>query len=190
MKFSSISLVAAALAAIAGSTTAVPVPLYAPTLERVNSLQQRDLLDLHRRESGVAPLERDVDGELLDSLVTRSNSNNAQMRHVDNVHTRHELRGAASVSRQAAALTREVKELEPERSQFLLEDTIKTHEADAKMLTEKFHQHLRKHQHSYEENTELLELAKKKTAKGADTCRLALKRMDVQTQKRGQVMHL
>jgi len=67
MKFASISL---ALAAIAGSAIAAPDPLYARALEKVNWFE-RDL-DFYPRESGVAVLERNVDGEPVDAVFTRS----------------------------------------------------------------------------------------------------------------------
>jgi len=63
MKFSSVSLIAAALAGIAG--TAVAAPLHAHALEAVNSFEERDL-DVY---SGLALLERKVDD---DSLFTRA----------------------------------------------------------------------------------------------------------------------
>ena len=70
MKFASISLIAAALAAIAGSAIAAPDPLYARALEKVNWFE-RDL-DFYPRGSGVAVLERNVDGEPVDAVFTRS----------------------------------------------------------------------------------------------------------------------
>jgi len=98
MKLSSISLIAVALrvATTAGSAIAVPLPLYTRALERVNSFQ-RDL-DVHRRESGVVVLpERDVDGEPVDNLVTRT-------RGVTNAEAARYIWGSASVLRQAAVL--------------------------------------------------------------------------------------
>ena len=64
MKFSSISLTAAALAAILGSALAAPGPLYMRALEQINSFG-RDL-DVFLCESEVAVLERDIDGEPVD----------------------------------------------------------------------------------------------------------------------------
>jgi len=66
MKFSSISLLAAALAAIAGGAMAAPGLPYARALEQVNTFE-RDL-DVYPRESGVAVRERDVD---VDDLFRR-----------------------------------------------------------------------------------------------------------------------
>jgi len=63
MKFSSVSLIAAALAGIAGN--AVAAPLHAHALEAVNSFEERDL-DVY---SALALLERKVDD---DSLFTRA----------------------------------------------------------------------------------------------------------------------
>jgi len=57
MKFSSISLIAAALSAIAGSTIAAPVPLWARALEQVNSFE-RDLDVYPPSRKSVAILER------------------------------------------------------------------------------------------------------------------------------------
>ena len=65
MKFSSISLIA-----VAGSVIAAPCPLYTRALERLNSFE-RDL-DVDPRESVVAVLERDVDGDPVDDLFARS----------------------------------------------------------------------------------------------------------------------
>jgi len=58
MKLSSVSLIIAALAAIAGSTVAAPGPLHARALEDVNSFSERDV-DVYSRESGLA--QREVD---------------------------------------------------------------------------------------------------------------------------------
>jgi len=52
MKLSSVSLIIAALAAIAGSTVAAPGPLHARALEDVNSFSERDV-DVYSRESGL-----------------------------------------------------------------------------------------------------------------------------------------
>lgn len=85
MKLSSISFIAAALAATAGNAVAVPRPLYTRSLEPVNSFQ-RDL-DIHRREPGVAPT-----------------------RYVEAGKT---VRASASVHRQAAAMAEEASKKAP-----------------------------------------------------------------------------
>ena len=69
MKFSSIPLIAAALA-IASSVIAAPSPFHARDLEELTS-SKRDL-DAYHRKSGVAVLEREVDGGLVDNLTRRS----------------------------------------------------------------------------------------------------------------------
>ena len=67
MKLSSTIFIAAALAAIAGSAIAAPSPLYVRALGQFNSFEP-----VYPRESGTAVLERDVDGEPVDSLFARS----------------------------------------------------------------------------------------------------------------------
>ena len=76
MKLSSISLITAALAAIAGSVFAAPCPLYARALENVNSLSERD--DVYSRGSGLALPEREVDDEFNDDLFIRTKSEAAE----------------------------------------------------------------------------------------------------------------
>ena len=66
MKFSSVSLIAATLAAIAGGAIAAPRPLHSRALEPVNSISERDV----SRESGLTL--REVDGEFVDNLVIRT----------------------------------------------------------------------------------------------------------------------
>jgi len=101
MKLSPISLIAAALAATAGCAIAIPRPLHAYALEQVNSFQ-RDL-DVHRRESAVVALERNV-AKPVDNLVTRgvSYADAAQI-----------ARASTSVFRQAAAMAHEASEKVP-----------------------------------------------------------------------------
>jgi len=70
MKLSSISLVVTAIAAIAGSAIAAPGPAYARALDAINSFDERDV-DVNRRESGLALLEREIDNEVVDNLFTR-----------------------------------------------------------------------------------------------------------------------
>jgi len=72
MRLSSVSVIAVALAAIAGSALAAPGPgpLHARALEDVNSRIERDV-DVYIRESGLL-LERELDGEFVDDLVTRT----------------------------------------------------------------------------------------------------------------------
>jgi len=69
MRLPSVSLIAAAFAAIAGSALAAPGPLHARALEDVNSFIERDV-DIYIRESGLL-LERELDGEFVDDLVIR-----------------------------------------------------------------------------------------------------------------------
>jgi len=70
MKLSLVSLIPAALAAIAGTMTiATPGPLHVRALEDVNS-SERDI-DVYSRESGLALLKRDADGEFVDGLFIR-----------------------------------------------------------------------------------------------------------------------
>ena len=57
MRLSSISLIATALAAIAGSVIAAPRPLHVRALEDINSLSERNV-DVYSRESRLALLER------------------------------------------------------------------------------------------------------------------------------------
>jgi len=71
MKPSSVSLIATALAAIAGSSIAAPGPLHARALEDVNSFSERDV-DVYSRESGLALLEHKVDGGSVDNLFIRA----------------------------------------------------------------------------------------------------------------------
>ena len=92
MKLSSISLIAAALAATAGSAIAVPRPLSAHALEQAN-LFQRDPDVHHRRKSGTVLLER------------RGPPSNAQAFNF--------IRGSASVHRQAATTAYKAAEMEP-----------------------------------------------------------------------------
>jgi len=70
MKLSSISLVATAIAAIAGSGIAAPGPLHARALDVTNSFDDRDV-EVNSRESGLALLEREIDNEVVDGLFTR-----------------------------------------------------------------------------------------------------------------------
>jgi len=70
MKLSSVSLIATALAAITASAIAAPGSLRARALENVNSFSERD--GVYSRESGLALLEREVDGEFVDDLFMRS----------------------------------------------------------------------------------------------------------------------
>jgi len=64
MQLLSISYIAAALAAIAGSAMAAPVPFYARDLEQVDSFERN--LDVNLRESCV---ERDVDVDLFTRFI-------------------------------------------------------------------------------------------------------------------------
>jgi len=57
MRLSSVSLIGAALAAIAGSVIAAPLPLHARALEDINSLSERDV-DVYNCGSRLALLER------------------------------------------------------------------------------------------------------------------------------------
>jgi len=57
MRLSSISLIATALAAIAGSVIAAPRPLHVRALEDINPLSERNV-DVYSRESRLALLER------------------------------------------------------------------------------------------------------------------------------------
>ena len=78
MRLSSVSLIAAALTAIAGSVIAVPGPLHARALEDVNLLAKRDI-DVYSRESqtGLSLLEREVDNEFGDDLFIRDSHSEA-----------------------------------------------------------------------------------------------------------------
>jgi len=76
MKLSSISLTAAAMAAIVGSAIAAPVAPHARDLDKV----------IYRRESGVAVLERDVDGEPANDLFTRQPTQQHQLDHLGAAH--------------------------------------------------------------------------------------------------------
>jgi len=69
----SISLITAALTAIAGSVVAAPCP-HARALENVNSLSERDV-DVYSRGPGLAPLERE------DDLFIRTKSEAAKARN-------------------------------------------------------------------------------------------------------------
>ena len=98
MKLSSISCIAAALAAIAGSTIAAPAPLCARAFERVNSFEHG--LDVYPCESWVAVIERDLDGEPVDNLFTRA-------LHLTSYQTAHKnvanlLEGSETLNREAA----------------------------------------------------------------------------------------
>jgi len=57
MRLSSVSLIATALAAIAGSVIAAPRPLHVRALEDINPLSERNV-DVYSRESRLALLER------------------------------------------------------------------------------------------------------------------------------------
>ena len=92
MKFSSISLIAAA---IAGSAIAAPGPLCTRALERVNLLGGDP--DIYPRE-WVAVLERDVDGEPIDDLFTRA----IPEHQVNHAQVAELLRGAINAHRKAA----------------------------------------------------------------------------------------
>jgi len=101
MRLSSVSLIAAALAATAGSVMAAPRPLHARALEDVNSLSERDV-DVHSRESGLALLEREVDDEFGNDLFIRTDPND-RARHIAAAAARV---GAAKEARKAAACAR------------------------------------------------------------------------------------
>jgi len=68
MKFSFVSLIAAALAGTAGSAIAAPCPLHARALEAV--INERDL----NVYSGLALLEREIGDEFVDGLFTRTSA--------------------------------------------------------------------------------------------------------------------
>ena len=72
MKLSSISLIVATLAGIAGIAVATPVPLRVHALQQVDSYE-RDI-DVYSRETEVAVVRRGVNGELVDNLFTRQPS--------------------------------------------------------------------------------------------------------------------
>jgi len=82
MKLSFISLTAAAMAAIVGSAIAAPVP-HARDLDKV----------IYDRESGIAVLERDLDGEPADDLFTRQPT--IQQHQLDHFVAAHACLGAA-----------------------------------------------------------------------------------------------
>ena len=106
MKLSSISLIAAALAATAGSATPISHHPSAHASRQVNSFQS----DLDPRESAVVGLER---------------------RGISNPQASHSIRGSASVNRQSAAMAREAGEKEPHWNHKA--DKLEQH---AKRLTE------------------------------------------------------
>ena len=89
MKLSSISLIAAALAATAGCAIAVPRPC---ALEQINSFQSDPVV--HRHEPEVFALERNI--EPVDNLVTRGGVSNAEAADI--------VRSSASLHRQAAIM--------------------------------------------------------------------------------------
>ena len=108
-------------------------------MERVsNSFQQRDLLDLHRRESGVALLELDIDGEPVDNLVTRS-PDFTPPSHRHESDEEKDLRESTAVNRKAAEQALKVFD------KYLKETTWKKEaeelKGDAKRLFQKYQNH-------------------------------------------------
>jgi len=108
MKPSSVSLIA--LAAIASTVIAAPRPLHGCALEDVNSLSERDV-DVYSRDSGLAPLEREVDHEFDDDLCIRTSPAEAAEAHDKAAAARREAAGnagnAAKKAREAAERARE-----------------------------------------------------------------------------------
>ena len=102
MKFSSISLIAAALSAIAGSTIAAPVPLWARALEQVNSFE-RDLDVYPPSRKSVAILERNVDAEPVD-LFTRFTGKLPHQKHHNDLAN--EIEESAAHARKGYALAK------------------------------------------------------------------------------------
>jgi len=114
MRLSSVSLIAAALTAIAGSVIAVPGPLHARALEDVNSLSKRDI-DVYSREFGLSLLEREVDDEFGADLFTRTSHSEA-----------------AEACDKAAQVHSEIAKEEKEASKMAKEAAAKAWEAGAK----------------------------------------------------------
>jgi len=76
MRLSSISLIAATLAAIAGSVIAAPRPLHARALEGINSLSECDV-DVYSCESGLVLLERKEDNKAQEAANAAREAANA-----------------------------------------------------------------------------------------------------------------
>jgi len=136
MKFSSISLIAAALSAIAGSTIAAPVPLWARALEQVNSFE-RDLDVYPPSRKSVAILERNVDAEPVD-LFRRftgklphqkhhndfANEIEESAAHVRKGYTLAKLAGSMGSSRQKARWKNVADELESKAEALVMMKSI------------------------------------------------------------------